>query len=165
MSTAQQRDALKRCRFWFRKDIFSRSPSQEVNHNSNGLSDNHDIDGNDVEESSYIQMSINEIMNGYGQEFPGLVPLMREYVKSISLDAYTDCKVQQYIQLIADRAANKLQTTAQWIRHFVRKHNDYKYDSVVNQTITYDLLMTFNRIQNQDLIIKELVGEYKQTIC
>ena len=110
-------------------------------------------------------MTINEIINGYGQEFPGLVPLMREYVKSISLDAYTSCKVQQYIQLIADRASAKLQTNAQWIRHFVRKHNDYKYDSVVNDTITYDLLFTLNRIQNEDLIVKELVGDYKQNNC
>ena len=155
MSEAQKRDAINRSKFWFRKDIFSSNESQELNNNSNPFCETHDS-----EEESYIQMTINEIINGYGQEFPGLVPLMREYVKSISLDAYTSCKVQQYIQLIADRASAKLQTNAQWIRHFVRKHNDYKYDSVVNDT-TYDLLFTLNRIQNEDLIVKELVGDYK----
>ncbi|CAG2178612.1 unnamed protein product, partial [Oppiella nova] len=122
MSEAQKRDAINRSKFWFRKDIFSSNESQELNNNSNPFCETHDF-----EEESYIQMTINEIINGYGQEFPGLVPIMKEYVKSISLDAYTSCKVQQYIQLIADRASAKLQTNAQWIRHFVRKHNDYKY--------------------------------------
>ncbi|CAG2183597.1 unnamed protein product, partial [Oppiella nova] len=114
MSEGQKRDAINRSKFWFRKDIFSSNESQELNNNSNGYNDNHETQ--DSEEESYIQMTINEIINGYGQEFPGLVPLMREYVKSISLDAYTSCKVQQYIQLIADRASAKLQTNAQWIR-------------------------------------------------
>ncbi|CAG2173212.1 unnamed protein product, partial [Oppiella nova] len=163
MREGQKRDAINRSKFWFRKDIFSSNESQKLNNNSNGYNDNHETQ--DSEEESYIQMTINEIINGYGQEFPGLVPLMREYMKSISLDAYTSCKVQQYIQLIADRASAKLQTNAQWIRHFVRKHNDYKYDSVVNDTITYDLLFTLNRIQNEDLNINELFADYRQTIC
>ncbi|CAG2109048.1 unnamed protein product, partial [Medioppia subpectinata] len=89
---------------------------------------NHETEDN--EEESYIEMTINEIMNGYGNEFPGLIPLIREYVGNISLDAQTYCKVQQYIQLIADKSSAKLQTTAQWMRDFVRKHADYKYDSV-----------------------------------
>lgn len=31
-------------------------------------------------------------------------------------------------------------TNAEWIRHFVRSHPDYKFDSVVTQSITYDLI-------------------------
>ncbi|CAG2106922.1 unnamed protein product [Medioppia subpectinata] len=151
MSTAQKRDSVNRCKFWFRKDIFTRNTPLFVN----GFNDNHVI--YDVEEESYIEMSINEIMNGYEQEFPGLIPLMKDYVNSIALDAQTYGKVQQYVQLIADRASAKLPTPAQWIRDFVRKHNTYKYDSVVNEKITYDLLNTLNRIQNECLNVNELI--------
>ncbi|CAG2117615.1 unnamed protein product, partial [Medioppia subpectinata] len=142
ITTALKRDAINRCKFWFRKDIFTRNTPQ-----INCFKENRNT--YESEEESYIEMSINEIMNGYGNEFPGLIPLIREYVNSIALDVQTYNKVQQYIQLIADRASAKVKTTAQWIRDFVRKHADYKYDSVVNEKITYDLLNTLNRIQNE----------------
>ncbi|CAG2118201.1 unnamed protein product, partial [Medioppia subpectinata] len=130
MSTAVKRDAVNRSKFWFRKDIFTQNTSQDVNNNTNSFKTNYER--YESEEESYIEMSINEIMNGYGNEFPGLIPLIRDYVKDLLLDAQTYNKVQQYIQLIADRASAKLQTTAHWIRDFVRKHADYKYDSVMN---------------------------------
>ncbi|CAG2103281.1 unnamed protein product, partial [Medioppia subpectinata] len=153
ITTALKRDAINRCKFWFRKDIFTQNTPQIhcFKENRNRY---------ESEDESYIEMSINEIMNGYGNEFPGLIPLIREYVNSISLDVQTYNKVQQYIQLIADRASAKVKTTAQWIRDFVRKHADYKYDSVVNEKITYDLLNTLNRIQNEGLNVNKLIGNY-----
>lgn len=31
-------------------------------------------------------------------------------------------------------------TTATWMRKFIRSHPDYKFDSVISDTINYDLL-------------------------
>ncbi|CAG2119320.1 unnamed protein product [Medioppia subpectinata] len=75
ITTALKRDAINRCKFWFRKDIFTQNTPQIhcFKKNRNRY---------ESEEESYIEMSINEIMNGYGNEFPGLIPLIREYVKT-----------------------------------------------------------------------------------
>ncbi|XP_054157184.1 glutamate--cysteine ligase-like [Oppia nitens] len=146
MTIAQKRDSINRCKLWFRKDIFSKTDIKNTNNNNNN--------------EEYIQMSLNEIINGYANVFPGLVPLMREYIDSIDLDVQTYQKIQQYIQLISDRASGRLKTTAQWIRDFVRKHNDYKQDSVITETITYDLLMAMNDIQNNDLSTEEVIKTY-----
>lgn len=52
-----------------------------------------------------------------------------------------------------------LLTTAQWIRRFVEAHPDYKKDSVVSETICYDLLNTFDRIGRGELGAPELFGK------
>lgn len=33
-----------------------------------------------------------------------------------------------------------MKTTAKWIRDFVTRHPKYKYDSIVTEEITYDLI-------------------------
>jgi hypothetical protein len=40
----------------------------------------------------------------------------------------------------------RLLTPATWIRNFVRSHPDYKKDSVVSQTINYDLLVAVDEM-------------------
>lgn len=48
--------------------------------------------------------------------------------------------------LICKRASGELQTTATWIREFVRNHEDYRQDSVVSETIAHDLVMELKAI-------------------
>lgn len=50
-------------------------------------------------------------------------------------------------------------TTAQWMRKFVALHPDYKQDSVVSETICYDLINTFDRITRGELDAPELFGK------
>ena len=49
-------------------------------------------------------------------------------------------------------------TTARWIRDFVTKHPDYKQDSVVTETINYDLVNECHEVTNgkscPDLLIQ-----------
>ena len=45
-------------------------------------------------------------------------------------------------------ASGELLTTAQWIRHFVYQHEDYKRDSLVSEAITYDLVKVAEGIGN-----------------
>ncbi|XP_054157721.1 glutamate--cysteine ligase catalytic subunit-like [Oppia nitens] len=169
MIEAQKRDAVKRSKFWFRKDIISlRSPPEAAKCvEATGCCSDNCCEKSDSEttpfDESCVLMSINEIINGKGQQFPGLVPLLKHYLSSIELDVDTQCTIQQYLNLIANRASGKLKTTAQWIRDYVSQHPDYKHDSIVNDTINYDLLMTCNRIQKGELNPRELVGDNPRT--
>lgn len=48
--------------------------------------------------------------------------------------------------LITKRATGKLLTTATWIREFVQNHPDYQQDSVISNSIAYDLVMEMKAI-------------------
>lgn len=166
MIEAQKRDAVKRCKFWFRKDIISLKSPPEAAACVEAIgcsSDNCTAKSETPIDESCVLMSINEIINGKGTQFPGLVPLLKQYLSSIELDVDTQCTIQQYLNLIANRASGKLNTTAQWIRSFVKEHDSYKQDSIVNDRINYDLLMTSSRIQKGELIIAHLVGDNPKT--
>ena len=56
-------------------------------------------------------------------------------------------------------ALGELLTTAQWIRRFVDQHPDYKKDSVISETISYDLLNTFDRISRGEVGAPQLFGK------
>lgn len=162
MIEAQKRDAVKRSKFWFRKDIISLTSPPEAAKcvEATGCSSDHCTTKSETPiDESCVLMTVNEIINGKGTQFPGLVPLLKHYLSSIELDVDTQCTIQRYLNLIANRASGRLNTTAQWIRDFVRQHKHYKQDSVVNDRITYDLLVNFDRIQKGDLSLKELVGD------
>ena len=172
MKEAQKRDAVNRCKFWFRKEIITvQSPPEAATCvEATGCSSGHLREKDSCEAStptetpvqvdeSCILMSLDEIINGKGNEFPGLVPLLRSYLVSIELDAETHCCLQQYLNLIANRAAGKCLTAAKWIRNFVRQHADYKQDSVVDPKINFDLLQLIRRITNGKESAPELLGD------
>lgn len=56
-------------------------------------------------------------------------------------------------------AIGELLTTAQWIRRYVELHPDYKEDSVVSESVCYDLMNTFQRISQGELGAPELFGK------
>lgn len=105
MLTAQKRNACNVERFWFRKNMFKQK-------------DNAD-DGIEL-------MTINQIINGNGSSFPGLIPLMNKYLSSQNVSPEANSTVQRYIQLIQRRASGELMTTASWIRKEITSHPEYK---------------------------------------
>jgi len=101
-------------------------------------------------------MTIDTIMNGSGH-FVGILPLVRKYLSGVKL---TDpAKLDKYLNLISGRANGSLKTTATWIREFVRSHPDYKQDSVVSQSITYDLCKTVIQIEKGLLKDESFLGD------
>ena len=56
-------------------------------------------------------------------------------------------------------STGELLTTAQWIRKFVEVHPEYKQDSVVSESICYDLMNTFDRISRGELGAPQLFGK------
>merc|ERR1711971_178302 len=91
-------------------------------------------------------MTVDQIING-SEEFPGLIPMIDNYVSSMEVDADTRCTISKYLQQISKRASGEIPTTAKWMRNFVLEHPDYKKDSVVTETINYDLLKECVKIQ------------------
>eukprot|EP00903_Cladosiphon_okamuranus_P014848 g13749.t1 len=105
------------------------------------------------------EMTIEEIMLGKGDYYPGLVPLVYAYLGHIGCDADTMDTVDQYMILICKRASGELKTTATWIREFVQNHPAYKQDSVVSQETAYDLVMEMKAIGEGEKHSSSLLGD------
>ncbi|XP_037081678.1 glutamate--cysteine ligase catalytic subunit-like [Pollicipes pollicipes] len=128
MRRAHKKDAVLTEKFWFRSDFLcDGSPCVDA-------------------ETEYSELTVNEIFNGKGDEFPGLVPLVTHYLNAVNIDADTRCTMGQYLQLIRRRASGELQTTASWIRRFVAGHADYARDSVVPESTAFDLLVACQEV-------------------
>jgi len=134
MEYAHKRGSVLSQKFWFRKDISTNS------------SDDYEL------------MTIDTIING-SQQFVGILPLIRKYVSGLKIDDQSSAVLDKYLKLIAGRANGSLKTTAAWIRHFVRSHPDYKQDSIVSQSITYDLCKTVISIEKGLLKDTSLLGD------
>lgn len=154
MSRAQKSNALHKETFYFRKDV----TTQDTPPQCTVQCQNSQCAENDCESQVYTSMTVDQIINGKKGEFPGLIPLINSYLSSMDVDADTHCTIQQYLKLIQKRASGELMTTAGWIRKCVSEHPDYKHDSVINDSVNYDLLRTLSKIQNGEISCPELLG-------
>ena len=129
MEMACRRDAVVNQWFHFRKDLFSAATTGPV-------------------EDEYRPMTIDEIMNGSSSDeaFPGLIPLIKRYLSTLSLTPAAHAKVGSYLSLISKRASGELWTAARWQREFVRGHAEYQRDSVLSEEVAFDLLKEVRRI-------------------
>ncbi len=85
-------------------------------------------------------MTINEIFNGRQGGFPGLMNLLHLYLDTAPIQAAERTSLNRYLSIISKRASGELDTTATYIRNFVRQHPAYKHNSVVPPQINFDLL-------------------------
>jgi glutamate--cysteine ligase catalytic subunit len=175
METAHKRDAILSEKFWFRKNPFSKRTASKSSTGSpapgaSGLG-SRPVSRPPTPplgpvEDEYELMSIDEVINGQrpGQgsgEFPGLIPLVENYLNSLNVDVETRCELAQYLELIRKRADGRLWSGAKWMRDFVAKHPEYKKDSVVSDSIQYDLVKAVEEItmlEGRDGLGKEMLG-------
>lgn len=156
METAHARDAILTQKFHFRKNPFPLCHSRALFGSTSGTSTPGQGSSRPSSpfvpvEDEYELMSIDEIINGQqkvGNEvgFPGLVPLVENYLNSVNVDVETRCELARYLSLIQKRASGKLWTGARWIRNFVREHPEYGKDSIVSDGVCYDLLKAVEKI-------------------
>jgi glutamate--cysteine ligase catalytic subunit len=151
MKRAQKRDAVNTQTFYFRKVITKVGECNSIPEKLKFTSEGDDPD-------AFVPMTANKIMNG-DDEFPGLIPLVKQYLASINIDLETRILVDKYLKFVSKRASGELLTTASWVRKFVREHKDYKQDSVVTPEITWDLMKTCLAITEGSLIVPELLGD------
>ncbi|KAI9337653.1 glutamate-cysteine ligase-domain-containing protein [Pilaira anomala] len=148
MQTAHKRDAVLNDKFYFRKNVFTTPKTSSR-------------PGTPVEdEDEYELMTMNEIVNGKENGFPGFVPLIQSYLNSTNIDIETRCKLSSYLFLISKRASGELLTGAAYIRQFVMNHPAYKHDSVVSSEITYDLVKRADQIAKGEYHPVELLGTF-----
>ena len=112
-----------------------------------------------VEENSFEEMTMNEIMNGKGEYFPGLIPLVFAYLDHIQCDQVTMKRLTTYLDFIEKRSKGELLTPATWMRSFVQSHPAYQKDSFVTDEIAYDLLQTCRDIGTGEKHVPELLGD------
>merc|ERR1719326_1926576 len=68
-----------------------------------------------------LYSTIDDIINGNeGTGVPGLVPLIRKYIKSMAADIDTSYRLNAYLDFVAAKARGDLMTTAQWMRKFIQ---------------------------------------------
>eukprot|EP00752_Nemacystus_decipiens_P010042 g8955.t1 len=183
MKRAHERDGVHQRKFWWRMHMAppDQNKSKPIADGDGNGNDNdkdggeraHPCDGNgggspavdqdhkacDEHTQGHEEMTIEEIMLGKGDYYPGLVPLVYAYLGHIGCDADTMDTVDQYMILICKRASGELKTTATWIREFVQKHPAYKHDSVVSQEIAYDLVMEMKAIGEGEKHASSLLGD------
>jgi len=92
------------------------------------------------EKGEVVLMSADQIINGDGEDFIGLIALAREYLKGESYTEETSKKLDAYMSHLSDIASGKTLTMAQKMRRFVENHEDYKGDSVLDHKINYDMM-------------------------
>ncbi|KAL3102960.1 hypothetical protein niasHT_025868 [Heterodera trifolii] len=109
--------------------------------------------------NNVAEMSIDEIVNG-NTDFPGLVPLMLQFLNSADVDVDTRCTVNQYLSFIQKRARGEIWTTAKWMREFVHQHQTYEKDSHVPDECIYDMMKKMDSISRGEHCEK-LLGCFK----
>ena len=81
----------------------------------------------------YTKMSLNDIFNGVENEFPGLIPLVEDYLKDLHLDVHSSCTLHRYLRFISKKASGKLfPFLKKWTftikkSHFFKKKNFKKF--------------------------------------
>lgn len=110
-------------------------------------------------EAPYEEMTMNEIFNGKGCYFPGLIPLVYAYLTYIHADPETFSKIDCYLQFISKRARGETITAATYFRNFVQAHPGYRHDSVISPEIAHDLLVRCSDIGNGHIQCPEILGD------
>lgn len=172
MQAAQRRNAVLDEKFYFRKSIFPQSrpgtPASGTPSGSPRLSNatlpraHHGANLSAGDRSDeYELMTIDEIINGKPSTgYPGLLGLVNNYLNTLNIDIETRCEISKYLELIKKRANGTLMTAATWMRQFVQNHPDYKQDSVVSEKINYDLVKMVEKINNGEVSVPELLGNF-----
>lgn len=55
----------------------------------------------------------------------------------MEVDTDTHCTIQQYLKLISRRASGQIDTTASWIRRFIKEHPAYKYEIIKDNLVEF----------------------------
>uniref|UniRef100_A0A7E4ZRV4 Glutamate--cysteine ligase n=1 Tax=Panagrellus redivivus TaxID=6233 RepID=A0A7E4ZRV4_PANRE len=108
-----------------------------------------------------VEMTVNEIVNGDGKEFPGLVPLIRQFLDGADLDVDTRCTITQYLTFIQRRASGEIMTLAHWMRNFVVSHPKYGKDSKVGDEIIYEMIKHMDSISRGETHCEKLLGCFR----
>jgi glutamate--cysteine ligase catalytic subunit len=101
-----------------------------------------------------VELSVQDILEGKRDSFPGLIPLVEAYLDAIKCDDESRSKTKRYIDLLRKRASGELLTAAGWMRKFVSSHSAYKKNSILSDETVYDLLQTIAQLGRQEVKVR-----------
>lgn len=130
MDRAHVRDACINQRFWWRLLRSTRS--------MNGTADV-EIVADETPSLVTLDSIVNGTSAGQKESCVGLAGLADMLIAQDKASQEETAKVSKYVDFIRRRARGGAWTGARWMRHFVRRHKDYGNDSVVGDSICYDL--------------------------
>lgn len=134
MEAAQRRDAVRREKFYFRRNFLR------------------EIDEEKSAGEDCCLYSADEIVNGCKDgSFRGLIHFIWVYLDSLNIDYDTRTRLSEYINFISYRASGVLMTPATWMRTFVQSHPEYKHDSRVSAKITLDMIERLDQITHESM--------------
>jgi len=158
MQKAQERDAARNNRFYFRRNVFprerphtpydmasrpvsppptssssyphSRQSSTPSTSDASGVNGTDGVNGHgrnyersysatstrcsspdeEVAGCEVSQMTLDEVINGRGDSFPGLMGVVNAYLNSLNVDVGTKCELRRYLDLIKLRAKGEWRT-------------------------------------------------------
>ena len=74
-----------------------------------------------------LEMTVDQIMNGAPElNYPGLLPLIQDYLRNIEVDTDTMCSLSKYWIYLQRKASGQVVTNARLIRNFVLKVSKLK---------------------------------------
>jgi glutamate--cysteine ligase catalytic subunit len=77
-------------------------------------------------------------------------------MSNLNINFETIEKIHVYLKFISDRSSGKLLTAASFMRKFINEHPKYKFDSIVNEEIIYDLLWRIQLISTGEVKCPEM---------
>jgi glutamate--cysteine ligase catalytic subunit len=129
MKRAHKRNAAREEKFFFRKNIFNKrsafnkacngsghgTPSRATSRSRHSSNNGAQPVPSPTESSTcasphgpiedeYGEFTLQELINGDGKEFPGLLGLVNAYLASLNVDLATKCELDRYLDLIKKRA-------------------------------------------------------------
>lgn len=181
MARAQRPDAVRKQKFFFRKHLAplcsksAENPMESIpkdkNNTNSSTSHAHTERANShgqktpcggvPKDELFEEMTMEEIFNGKGEYFPGLLPLVYAYLEYIKCDALTMSRINQYLNLVEQRSKGETVTAAVWMRQYVQAHPAYKRDSVISQEIAHDLMQTCQKIGTGETQCPAILGAIK----
>jgi len=125
MRRAHTRDAVNTQKFFFK---LPKLPKSEYN-------------------PEIAELTLAEIMCGT-KNHPGLLAIVKKYLDKIGSHGASRRTIDDYLSFLERRAKGKIQTTATWMRNFVKDHKKYKHDSMLNDDIIRDMLLKIDQISH-----------------
>lgn len=164
MERAHSVDSAFKQKFWFRKNIvntdsdYTKNPAKEKKWKLK----NEDFTSglNNSSSDQFVEMTIADIFEG--NEEIGNTGLIEIFQKYMEVREYNDEHKKFYnsvLGLLLRRAKGELKTGARYMRDFVLNHPDYKKDSVVSDSICYDLVKEIRDLSMCKKWDKSLLGE------
>lgn len=131
MKRAHHRDAINNDKFFFRTNI------------------------NESSDAKIEELSLDEIFNGSKEKnFKGLIQFVKDFVAVEFTDKNSTKeeleKLDIYLKLISGRASGSIPTTATVFRKLIMQHPDYKHDSIVPESVAFDVCLFAKKVTEYD---------------